>query len=349
MRILLVEDSRTVRAYVEAALSEAPDISLLPAVNDGQTAVLVANTALPDLILMDLCLPELDGVAAIAEIMASAPCPIVVLSGALYAPDRDRTFESLSAGAVEVLAKPQSLEKEAFAAFRKTLITTVRLMKDARIVRRRASRGPGASSGSYGLPAKSYDLVAIGASTGGPPVIYELLRGVRPPYPLPVLIAQHVLPGFEPGMAAWLGHTGHDVRVAQAGAPLRPGVVYLLPSHLECRVRRVGLELRPRPGSPVDAVGPPIDPLFESTAESFGSRSAAFLLSGMGSDGARGLLCLRRAGALTVTQSRDSCIVDGMPAEARALGAGLYDLSPPDLLRLFSRIGAPLQGGVPPS
>lgn len=340
MKVLLVEDSRTVRSYVEAALRDAPGIHLLPPVGDGRTAILVAQTALPDLILMDLCLPGLDGISAIAEIMASAPCPIVVLSGYLNAPDRNRTFESLSAGAVDVLAKPQSLDAAVFTSFRLQLLKTIALMKEARVVRRRSLTATPASIRSYQLPPHAYDLVAVGASTGGPPLIYELLKRVRPPYPLPLVIGQHVLDGFESGMAAWLSQTGHNVRVAQHGAPLRPGTVYLAPPGMECRVSRVAIELRPRRNTTANAASPSIDALFTSIAESFGGRSAAFLLSGMGTDGALGLLQLRRCSALTITQSGDTCAVDGMPAAARELSAAVYDLPPADMIRLFARLAA---------
>jgi two-component system chemotaxis response regulator CheB len=346
MRVLLVEDSRTVRTYVEAALSGAPEITLLPPVSDGHTAVLVAQAALPDLILMDLFLPGLDGVSAIAEIMASAPCPIVVLSGHLNEPDRDRTFESLRAGAVEVLAKPQSLSPEVFAAFRQQLQKTVRLMKDARVIRRRGTAGGAGSARSYGIGGRAYDVVVIGASTGGPPLLSELLTRTPPPCTLPVVIAQHTLQGFETSMAQWLGRSGHAVQLAVHGAPLRPGVVYLAPPDLDCRLGRVGLTVQPLRRANAEVTGPCIDNLFLSAAEAFGARCAAFLLSGMGDDGARGLLALRRSGALTVAQSGESCVVDGMPAAARALGAPGYDLPPAELIQLFQRLSKDGDGPV---
>lgn len=355
MRVLLVEDSRTVRAYIEAALRGAPDIELLAPIFDGQTAVLVAQAARPDIILMDLVLPGLDGVTAIAEIMASEPCPIVVLSAhlsELSESGRDRAFDSLSAGAVDVLAKPQALTEAAFTAFRERLLKTLRLMKDARVVRRRA-RGPGAaSSGSFGAQGRAFGVVAIGSSTGGPPLLYELLRSTPAPYPLPILIAQHVLRGFAEALAAWLGKTGHAVQVAHNGARLRPGAVYLLPPETPLSIGLHALALPPggipAPREPVGAE-PSVDALFQGVAAAFGARTVAILLTGMGSDGAQGLLRLRQAGALTATQSAESCLIDGMPAAARALGAALYDLSPRELCGLLARVAAPHDAGVPRS
>ncbi len=340
MKVLLVEDSRTVVAYIEAALAEAPDITLLPTATDGQTAVLTAQMSRPDLILMDLRLPGLDGLGAIAEIMAIAPCPIVVLSAYLNDPNGDQTFRSLSAGAVDVLAKPQSLDPKAFAAFRANLLKTIRVMKDARVIRRRVPAARAASHHSYGLAQAPYELVIIGGSTGAPEQIYQLLRCVPSPHRLPIIICQHILRGFEGGFADWLRQTGHDVRVAQGGERLRAGGVYVAPTAAECRVTPNFVEVSALSDVSSDAFTPSIDILFHSVAKVYRERAAAFLLSGMGSDGARGLLQLRMAGALTVAQSGESCVVDGMPAVARQLGAVLYDLRPSQMCELFARLHA---------
>lgn len=335
MKVLLVEDSRTVGAYIEALFRATSDLLLLPVVRNGAGAVQAARTQRPDLILMDLNLPILDGVEAIRQIMSLAPCPIVVLSGHLATPQGDRTFEALAAGAVDVMAKPTGVAPELAADFAERLLSTVRLMAAARVVRRPA-RPAVAQAAAVSLRG-AFDLIAIGASVGGPPLLFDLLQQLPVPCPLPVVITQHVLPGYEHGLAAWLSRSGHAVRVAAHGDRPRAGSVLMAPSdrHLAIRGDRCELKVNVNRATERGPV-PSVDVMFESIAESTGDRAVALLLSGMGEDGARGLLSLRQCGALTVAQSGETCVVDGMPAAARALGAAELELPPPaiaDLLR----------------
>lgn len=333
MKVLLVEDSRTVGAYIEALFRATSELLLLPVVRNGASAVQAARAQRPDLILMDLNLPILDGVEAIRQIMSLAPCPIVVLSGHLATPQGDRTFEALAAGAVDVIAKPTGVEPELAADFSERLLSTVRLMAAARVVRRPAR--PVVPQAAAVSLRGAFDLIAIGASVGGPPLLFDLLQQLPVPCPLPIVITQHVLPGYEHGLAAWLSRSGHAVRVAAHGDRPRAGSVLMAPSerHLAIRGDRCELNLdKAAERGPV----PSVDVMFESIAESAGDRAVALLLSGMGEDGARGLLTLRQCGALTVAQSGETCVVDGMPAAARALGAAELELPPPaiaDLLR----------------
>lgn len=334
MKLLLVEDSRSVVAFLEQILRREPDIELLPAVGNGRDAVTAVQRWSPQLVLMDLVLPGgMDGVEAIAEIMATAPCPIVVLSGQLDTPGRDRTFESLRAGAVEVLGKPTAGGLEAVKEFRERLLRTVRVMAHARVVgRRRTSlRMPAlpcvTPSVAPGTEAKPCALLAIGGSTGAPPLVYELLRALPAPAPFPVVVAQHIVRGFEPGFARWLGGTGHRTVAAQGGEWLEPGVVYVSPADRDLTVRGGRLQTQPSRGVAV----PSVDVLFESVAGFYGARAVGLLLTGMGEDGARGLLAMRQAGALTVAQEGASCVVDGMPGAARALGAASQVLTPGEM------------------
>lgn len=341
MKILVAEDSRTVIAYLEAIFRRTPDVTLLPVAHDGASAVEAACALHPDLILMDLMLPVLDGIEAIRQIMALAPCPIVVLSEHVATPQGDRTFEALAAGAVDVLAKPAGVQPKQAAEFAERLISTVRLMVTARVVRRPVRTGS-ASAGSSSPWRGRFELVAIGASVGGPQLLWELLRQLPAPFPLPIVICQHILAGFEQGLAAWLSRTRHAVRVAAPGDPLQAGRVLLAPSdrHLALRGGRCE-HVAPTARSPERQMTPSVDVLFESIAESIGRRCVALLLTGMGEDGARGLHELRKRGALTVTQNGESCVVDGMPAAARALGAAELELTPAGMVKLLLQVGTP--------
>lgn len=345
MKILLAEDSRTVIAYLEAIFRRTPDVTLLPVAHDGASAVEAACALRPDLILMDLMLPVLDGIEAIRQIMALAPCPIVVLSEHIATPQGDRTFEALAAGAVDVLAKPAGVQPKQAAEFAERLISTVRLMVTAHVVRRPVRTGP-ASAGSSSPWRGRFELVAIGASVGGPQLLWELLRQLPAPFPLPIVICQHILAGFEQGLAAWLSRTHHAVRVAAPGDRLQAGRVLLAPSERHLALRGGSCEYvdpaERSPERPRDRqMTPSVDVLFESIAESIGRRCVALLLTGMGEDGARGLHELRKRGALTVTQNGESCVVDGMPAAARGLGAAELELTPAGMVKLLLQVGTP--------
>ncbi len=342
MKLLLVEDSRSVVAFLEQLLRREPDIELLPAVSNGQDAVAAVRRWSPHLVLMDLVLPGMDGVDAIAEIMATAPCPIVVLSAQLDTPGRDRTFESLTAGAVDVLAKPTGGGVEAVREFRERLLRTVRTMAHARVVGRRrpGMRMPAVPRGLSGgavREGRACALLAIGGSTGAPPLVYDLLKALPAPAPFPVVVAQHIVHGFEPGFATWLKGTGHRVEVAAGGEWLEAGVVYVSPSDRDLVVSGGRLRTQHSRGVAV----PSVDALFESVAEFYGARGVGLLLTGMGEDGARGLLAMRRAGALTVTQDSGSCVVDGMPGTARQLGAASQTLTPMEMLSLMTSLVRP--------
>lgn len=340
MKLLLVEDSRSVVAFLEQLLRREPDLELLPPVANGRDAVLAVQRWSPQLVLMDLVLPGgMDGEEAITEIMATAPCPIVVLSGQLGTPGRDRTFESLRAGAVDVLAKPTAGGLEAVKEFRERLLRTVRVMAHARVVgrRRMSLRMPAvvpAVAPSFAAPvpeARPCSLLAIGGSTGAPPLVYELLRALPSPAPFPVVVAQHIVRGFEPGFARWLGGTGHRMVAARGGEWLEPGVVYVSPADRDLAVRGGRLQTQPARGVAV----PSVDVLFESVAGFYGARAVGLLLTGMGEDGARGLLSMRQTGALTVAQDGASCVVDGMPGAARAMGAASQTLTPGEMATLL--------------
>jgi two-component system, chemotaxis family, protein-glutamate methylesterase/glutaminase len=348
MKVLLVEDSVTVRTYIESVLRTAPNITLLPPARDGVTGVELAQTQRPDVILMDLELPRMSGIQAIREIMATAPRPIVVLSGVLDKDGVDRTFESFQAGAVEVLAKPRGLSSEERERFSERLLRTVRVMSEARVLRRRPT-GTKTSYTSSAPPLQpvqpvAYDrleIILIGASTGGPQVVRTLLDETPAPYPLPIVICQHIMPGFEDGMACWLSQSKHRVSVVNAGDRALPGHVYV--ARADKHLAMNGFEFTIRAPQTRQAV-PSVDVLFDTAAITLGHRCAALLLTGMGEDGRNGLMALKDRGALTVTQAAGTCVIDGMPGAARAVGASTLDLAPVRIAELLKTIARAKRG-----
>ena len=324
MRVLVVEDSRVVSAYVLTILKQTPTFSVVGLTGDGQQAIDMAERLAPDVILMDLHLDTLDGIEAIRQIMALRPTPIVVLSGVLERAEANLTFEAFRAGAVEVLAKPDGLGSREIAGFRDSLLRTLRVMSQARVIRRF-----GGAERRMNLPYESTspsrptpELVVIGASTGGPQVLMDILLAFPVPFPVPILIAQHIARGFGRGMVDWLCTTGHDVRAPEPGERITAGRVYVGPDdgHMECADRR-SLHVS---ADPVASVAPSVDRLMQSAARTYGAAACGVLLTGMGRDGAEGLLSMRKTGAITVAQNEESCVVFGMPGTAIALGAAQY-------------------------
>lgn len=333
MKVLLVEDSRVVAAYVRQLVQRFPEIDLMPVVDNGLDAVSIVAETRPDVVLMDLQLPKLDGVEAIRRIMEQSPVPIVVMSAYVGGPRGNRTFESLRAGAVDVLPKPQGLSQTEVRDFGTRLMETLRACMTANFQARRQNlTNPVLVSGAR---VADVELVLIGSSTGGPPLLWSLFSGVPVPFRTPIVVGQHLVEGFDHSLAQWLSGTGHDVRVAVDGEPLVRERVYVVPSDRHMAITDGRFHELPRAAAvPV----PNIDKLFQSVARQGAARVAAMLLTGMGRDGADGLLALRKSGALTIAQSGETCVVDGMPKAARALEAAERVLGPDELRALLQTI-----------
>jgi two-component system chemotaxis response regulator CheB len=264
--------------------------------------------------------------------METQPVPIVVCSASLNPEDVANTFRALEAGAVALVAKPLGPTHPDFAANAAKFLETVVLMSEIKVVRRWARlrrvgkpvKGPERARAAE-APVR---VVAVGASTGGPPVLQTILTGLPPDFPVPVLIVQHIASGFVEGLAEWLTQTtGFPVRVASQGEPLLPGRAYLAPDghHLGIDAQhRIALDR----SQPENGLRPAVSYLFRSVATQCGSRAVGVLLTGMGRDGADGLKHLHDLGAATIAQDAESSAVYGMPGEAAKLGAVSYTLSP---------------------
>ncbi|MGE0709811.1 MAG: chemotaxis-specific protein-glutamate methyltransferase CheB [Planctomycetota bacterium] len=339
LRVLVVDDSPTVRGRIVEVLGAAPGIAVVGQAASGDEAVELCRALRPDVLTLDVVLPGCSGVVVTEWVMAYCPTPILIVSGSSERGEAFRTHDALAAGAVDVLDKPGAGggDPEAWA---RELVARVRLV--ARVTpiphvaaRRRARWGggsrPPASPATRDLadpdaPSPALGearLVAIGASTGGTRAVAELLAGLPADFPLPVLLVLHLSPLFGESFAEWLaGRVPFPVALARDGEPLPPPgacrVVVAPPGrHLVVRGGRLRLDDGPERHS----CRPAVDALFESLAAELGPGVIACLLTGMGRDGASGLLRLRQAGALTLAQDEATSTVYGMPAEAARLGA----------------------------
>lgn len=323
LRVLVVEDSPTVREHIRTVLSAQRDIDIVGEASDGRQAIALCQTLRPNVVSMDMMLDGLDGQAATEAIMALCPTPILIVSSSTNRGELLRTYEALAAGAVEVLEKPNGRQSE--GDWERRYVSMLRLV--ARIpvithVRARLAPRSSVQSLASGAGTQRRQVLAIGASTGGPGALVEILNALPAPAPLPVLIVMHINAAFSRGFAEWLNdQSAHPVAYATEGQSLAElrGRVLLAPPDRHLVLKSGRLHLSPEP--PRHSCRPSVDILFESLAQQLGSGVAAALLTGMGRDGALGLLAIRRAGGATLAQDEASSVVYGMPREAALLGA----------------------------
>jgi two-component system chemotaxis response regulator CheB len=329
LRVLVVEDSLTVRRRLCEVLATDAGIEVVGEAEDGKRAIELCQALRPDIVTMDMMLPLMTGLAATEYIMAHCPTPILVVSSSINRGELFKTYDALAAGAVDVLEKPGGHEPE--GRWEQHFIATVKLVARIRVITHlRARLGalarphvPGPASAITALPAgQPCRLIAIGASTGGPGAIVEVLRGLSSQVKVPVLLVLHINEPFGRAFAEWLdAQTSRRVAYARDGEPVAAlaGRVALAPPgrHLVLRRGRTYLTEDPERHS----CRPSVDALFESIALDCGAVAAGCLLTGMGRDGAVGLLALRRAGALTIAQDEATSVIYGMPREAALLGA----------------------------
>lgn len=330
IRVLVTEDSLTIRKRIREVLESDPGILVIGEAEDGKRAIELCDRLRPDLVTMDMMLPVMSGLAATEYIMAFCPTPILIVSSSTNRGELFRTYEALAAGAVEALEKPNGNEPD--GDWERRLIRTVKLVSGIKVITHPKaridardgvrSRLPHPASAPQPLPDRPFKLVALGTSTGGPAAILGILKALPAPFPLPVLLAIHIGEPFGKSFVEWLdGETAHSVVYARDGEPLKgmAGRVVMAPPDRHMVVRSGRLFLTEDPAR--HSCRPSVDVLFESLARECGASTLACLLTGMGRDGAAGLLAIRNAGGFTIAQDEASSIVFGMPREAIALGA----------------------------
>ena len=346
INVLVVEDSPTVRELITHILGSDPDIAVVGTAVSGEDAVAAAARLRPDLITMDINLPGINGYEATRRIMETCPTRIIIVSASHDPKDVARSLRVVEAGALTILPPPLGLGHPEFQIRAAELIRTVKLMSEIKVVR----RWPKAPAPAKAAPRvevkpvpKKIELVAMGASTGGPLVLKTILAGLGPGFPAPVLIVQHMSPGFVPGLAEWLRQsTGFPVQVAQDRQEILPGQAYLAPDGFHMGVDRFGrVELNTAP--PVGGLRPAVAPLFRSVAQTYGPSAVAILLTGMGDDGVAEMALMKEKGAVTIAQDKESSVVHGMPGEAIKLGAALYALGPEQIAELLKNLIEPDQ------
>jgi two-component system, chemotaxis family, protein-glutamate methylesterase/glutaminase len=325
--VLVVDDSPVVRMLLVNLLESDPQIRVISAVESGQAALEFLLTTKPDVVVMDIQMPRLDGFETTRRIMETQPVPIVICTATTDPKELATTFRALEAGAVACLGKPVSPEHPEYEGLARTLIDTVKAMSEVRLVRRwPRSRLHLLDSSNAISRERALSVVGIGASTGGPPVLQTILSGLPKNFAAPILIVQHIANGFLNGLVEWLHETtGFQVHVAAHNTIPQSGHVYFAPDDLHMGLSSSGRILLTRQ-APENNVRPAVSYLFRSLVDVCGANAIGVLLTGMGKDGAVELRLMKEYGAATIAQDRDTSVVHGMPGEAIQIGGATYIL-----------------------
>jgi len=343
LTVVVVDDSAVQRRFLRGAIDAAPEFEVVGEARNGKEAVALVDRLRPHAVVMDLDLPVMGGVEAIERIMATCATPILVYSAFVAGADSENALEALSAGAVDVLAKPGPQDTGTLEEYAEQLRVKLRMVSRIRVIthprgRLRSSVGlTGEAKSLTGtgrrplaaapvledIPMKEgVKLLVIGASTGGPHALLSVLSALPADLPQAVLVVQHMAEGFLEGLASWLDQlVPLPVSVGESGRRLEPGTVTLAPSGGNLIVQDSRLRVLVTPPMPGQFHVPGIDATMASVADALGPDAVGVLLTGMGRDGAAGLLAMRGRGALTIGQDEATCAVYGMPAAAAALDA----------------------------
>jgi two-component system chemotaxis response regulator CheB len=336
LRVLVVDDSLTIRRRLCEILTADPELEVIGEAEDGKRAIELCEQLRPDVITLDMVMPVMSGLTATEYIMAYTPTPILIVSASMNRGGLFKTYDALAAGAIDVLEKPPADNVD--ARWERRFVAAIKLIAKIKVithVRARlcgTERAVAAVPGRRGLSptprrhdqpqSRHSRVVAIGASTGGPAAIVKVLKALPSELRVPVIFVLHIDEPFAASFAEWLDHqTPHRVAYASDREPLDSlrGQVIMAPPGRHLCVGGGRLHLNTDP--PRHSCRPSVDVLFESLAVDRGAQVLACLLTGMGRDGAAGLLAIRRAGGITLAQDEATSVVYGMPREAALLDA----------------------------
>lgn len=342
LRLLIVDDSALARRVLRSLIESDAGILVVGEASNGREALEQVARLRPDLVTMDVRMPIMDGVETTEKIMAFYPTPILVLTASLSSYDIDITFKMLGAGALDVLEKPSLTDQTALRQIRQDLIRRIKLLARVRVVThlRGRRRTPGNDADSTALvttkstapavrpPTIIYPpVVVIGASTGGPRVVHQILAALPLNFGAAVLVVQHIAEGFGIGFVEWLNSGSRmPVSLAIEGQAITAGRVFVAPDHADLLIdANYTIHLSQRA---ILLPQPSVDITMQVVADVVGSRAVAVLLTGMGRDGARGMLRIRRSGGYTIAQDEATATIFGMPRAAIELQAADEVLPP---------------------
>jgi two-component system, chemotaxis family, protein-glutamate methylesterase/glutaminase len=334
IRVVIVDDSAVARELLKSVLESDPGIRVVGMAATGSEGLELTVKLKPDLVTMDLVMPGMDGMEATQRIMASHPTPILFFSSFFERGGSYTRSDALAAGALDIVEKPTPMPDAQWTAAAGVLVKKVRALAQVTVVTHiLGAPAPDQRPQQRRSPRGAAGVVAIGASTGGPRVLELLLSSLPANYSPAVLVVQHMADGFVIGLVSWLRHRcALPIKVAEQGDLLQSGHVLFAPTSAHVTVLPGG-RVRLQDDEPVMGCRPSVNVAFLSLARAYGPRAAGVLLTGMGTDGATGLLAMRRAGGVTLVQDEASCAIFGMPRAAIDLGAAQHVLPPAGIAR----------------
>ena len=350
LKVLIVDDSPTARQLMAHIINSTLDMCVIGEAKNGKQAVQLTHDLHPDIILMDIEMPGMNGLEATREIMNSAPTPIVMISASPESSEAEVAFQAIRLGALSVLKKPVGLKHPDSPAQAAALLNTVRAMAEVRVIHHwkpgtAAYHPPPKTPASKGL--KQPEIVAIASSTGGPAALREIFKGLPDNFNLPIVVVQHISAEFLPSLIEGLSATTFlNIQIARANDRPLPGHIYFAPgdTHLSLSKNR-RFELDTLTKVPYTPSG---DILLQSIATSYGASAIGVILTGMGRDGAQGLRAMRDIGAYTIVQDQATSVVFGMPAEAIAIGAAHKVLPIQEIAQAIVEFNASKEGLTTP-
>jgi len=347
VRVVVVDDSALMRQMLTSVLNADPDIEVVGAAPDPLCARQMIKDLDPDVVTLDVEMPKMDGLTFLEKIMTLRPMPVIMVSS-LTQRGTETTMRALEAGAVDFVAKPMGPARDGMAGLSSDLVPKVKAAAGARLITSRHPTAPISSPPQLAKGRGDVRLIAIGASTGGVVAVQAILSTLPRTCP-GILITQHMPPAFTKSFASRLNQNS-DLAVveAQDGDRIKPGHAYVAPGghHMEVSRSQQGFTCRLQDSPLVSGHRPSVDVLFHSVATQVGAQAMGVLLTGMGRDGANGLLAMRKAGAPTLGQSQASCVVYGMPRAANEIGAVAAELSLQDIAREISSVSQTTKGAL---
>jgi two-component system chemotaxis response regulator CheB len=343
IRVLIAEDSEVVQRILATLLSEEPEIQIVGRARSGIEAVEMFRRLKPDLVTMDICMPEMDGLEATRRILQEYPARIVIISSVVNTEGLSNSFDAIGHGAVDLIEKPQGVLYGDYREIKRALVKRIReiagsspqnhlswiappIIESAEPTRKSlAQRTPDGQAASQLQLKKGFvpAVICIGGSTGAPAVIEKILSQLSSDYPVPIAVAQHIFKGFVEGMVAWLDKSLQlKVKVAASGDALCRGRALIAPDNAHMQIQGGGAVQIVAPTGR-DIYVPSVNGLFNSIATVYGAQAIGIILSGTGNDGAEGLGKMREAGAITVAQSENSALIYRMLSIAVSAGAAI--------------------------
>lgn len=342
LRVVVVDDTLTSRQLLVHIVNHSGDMQVVGEGHDGEQALKLARELKPDLLLMDIIMPRLNGLDATERIMQQTPLPIILITASLEVHETDIAFRGIRAGALSVLQKPQGLNPDEISHVR----ATIRALAGVKVIHHFSRSSPQPDKPTQrdqsitDLTICNPRIVGIAASTGGPAALAEIIKNITVDFPLPIIIVQHISPDFILSMAAWLETLSPlPIEVAKAGDLPIAGTIYIAPANYHLSIQTNGrFHLEPTAGT--WRYMPSCDVLLFSLAHVYGRHAIGIVLTGMGDDGADGLRAMYEAGAITIAQDQATSVVYGMPYEALNRGGVQHVMSLSEISTTLNRLNS---------